>query len=336
MQRVRYEIDPFNRLVIDGTGREGGLEEFRKVLDGKFEVDANNNLSYRVRAPLSGDETVPHQLRLDGEWSLTDGHELRLTLNKEARKTFGDSITLQGRMIDVRGDSLLFAVTTKIKGAQSTYVLNLQGSWRADANNRLSFHIRREDGSSDILTFDGAWDINKDHHIEYRYEKAALVRKKKESHTLIFSGHWDIKDKARISYLVDGSTGLDFDFSSSAGIFGDEDIKYEVGITLERRTRPVKRAIVLSGRWRVKKGTGLLFEIAYADNKTCAITFGAEVALVDDTTVSFRLKDGVNNKDLDISLEISRKMLEGGGEMFLRALASRRELALYAGAAWRW
>ena len=51
--------------------------------------------------------------------------------------------------------------------------------------------------------------------------------------------------------------------------------------------------------------------------------------------VSFKLKDSVDNKDLGMTLELSQRILDGDGELFLRALASGRELALYAGAAWR-
>ena len=57
--------------------------------------------------------------------------------------------------------------------------------------------------------------------------------------------------------------------------------------------------------------------------------------MTDKDTISFKLKDSADNRDLGMTLELSQKIFEGDGELFLRALASRRELALYAGAAWR-
>lgn len=336
MESARYEIDPYNRLIISADGARGGLEKFRQVLDGQFKVDEHNNLSYHIKTPLYEGEDIPDQIRLAGDWSLTDNHELRLTLDKEARETFGDEITLQGQILDVNKDSLLFAMTTKMDGGgQSTYILNLQGSWKADENNRLSFYVRKEDGEYNILTFGLAWEIGKNNQIIYQYEKAALIRKKSEVHTLIFKGHWDIRDKVRISYLLDADSGSGFDFESSAGILEEDYIKYEVGIILERGAEPVRRKIALAGEWRLKKDAGLLFEIEYEDGKVCAITFGADITLTDEDTVSFKLKDSVDNRDLGMTLELSQKILEGDGELFLRALASRRELALYAGAAWR-
>lgn len=331
MQKVRYELDPYNRLV------RSDLRKFRQVLDGRFRTDGNNELSYHVKAPLSGGEKIPHQLRLKGAWSLTDDHTLRLTLDKSGRETFGDELTLEGDIIDVRENSLLFALTTAAKDeTRSTYVLALGGTWKADEHNRLSFHIKRSGGKTDILTFTGTWELNKDHQIIYQYEKARLLRKKRQTHILTFKGYWQIRDDTRISYVLSGDTDSVFDFTVSAGVFKEDYIQYEVGIGLADRWKPALRTIRLSGAWKPKKGTGLVFEIEYENGKIDAVVFGADVALTDKGTISFRLKDTAHKRDLGVVLELSQKILKGGGEAFLHMLASRREAAIYAGAAWRW
>ena len=336
MKRIRYEIDPHNRLIAKG-GRRTGFPKFRKVLDGRFKTAANNSLTYHVKAPLSKDETIPHQVRLKGRWSLTDSHDLELVLDKSERETFGDRIILQGEILDAKANSLLFAVTTKTKeGAQSTYTLNLEGSWKADENNRLTFQAKREKDERDILTFGGAWQINKNHEILYQYEKADLIRKRKRVHALAFKGHWDIEDKLRISYVLDRNTESAFDFRASAGVFKEGYIKYELGIGLARRPKPVKRTIALFGAWKIKKDTGLLFEIEYERAAARAIVFGAEAKLTNKDTILFRLKNDIENKDIGVELELSHKILKGDGEAFLRLLKSRPETAIYAGAAWRW
>ena len=335
MQKIRYELDPYNRLVINMSGEKSILTKFRKVLDGRFKIDEDNNLSYHIKSPLS--EEIPNQLKLKGEWSLTDGHDLRLTLDKEARDTFGDQLTLQGEILDVNEDSLLFAITTKTdEGEQSTYVLNLAGSWKADQNNRLSFYIRKEDGRYNILTFNAAWDINKDHQIIYQYEKVKLIKKKREVHSLIFKGHWDIKDAFRISYSIGGGTDSAFEFSTGAGIFKEDYIKYEIGIGLANRKEPIRRTITLSGKWNLKKDVGLIFGIEYEGKKIGRIVFGADARLTDNDTVLFKLKDDTENKEIGAELELSHEILKGDGEVFLRILASQREAAILAGAAWRW
>jgi len=349
MQKIRYELDPYNRFIISGTGEKSGLNRFRKVVDGRFKTDANNELSYHIKSPyhsslLGPDETpllkgpnLPNQLRLKGKWSLTDDHELRLTLDKESRQTFGDQITLQGEILDVKKGSLLFAVTTMTKeNVRSTYVLELEGTWQADKYNRLFLSVRKEDGSCDILTLKSAWQINKAHQLVYEYEKARLIRKKRHAHTLTFKGYWDIKDALRISYLLSGSTDSAFDFKTGIGIFKEDYIKYELGIGLDKNAEPIKKIITLYGKWSLKKDVGLTFEIKYEDGKVKQIVFEGEAELFNKDTVSFKIKNGAENKDLSVELKISRKLLKPGGEAFLRAMTSRRESAIYAGAAWRW
>ncbi|MBL7155617.1 MAG: hypothetical protein ISS90_00565 [Candidatus Omnitrophica bacterium] len=350
MQKVRYELDPHNRLVLR-SGKKSDLLKFRKVLDGRFKADKNNELSYHIKAPLddkentpyhpalraSGTGQVPHQVKLRGKWSLTDTHDLRLILDKWGRETFGDEITLQGEILDVNKNSLLFAVTTTTKeNTKSTYILNLGGSWKVDEHNRLSFRVRKEKGSHDILTFNGVWEINKNHQVVYQYEKARLIRKKRKTHTLAFKGYWDIKEKLRISYILSKDDDSAFHFKAGGGIFQGNYIKYEVGIGLTGKARPAKRTITLFGTWRVKKNVGLIFEIEYENKKMHEIVFGAEARLTGKDTVLFKLKNDIENKDIGIDVKLSHKILKGDGEAFIRALKSNRESAIYAGAACRW
>jgi len=326
-QKLRYEIDPHNRLVVGE--RKIPLGRFRKVLDGRFKLDENSTLSYHVKMPV-GDKNIPHQFKLKGEWSLTKEHDLRLTLNKWGRQTFGDKLTFKGQIVDVRKNSLLFAFTTKTKSdTLATHILNLHGSWQADKYNRLTFKIRREKGLYDILTFNGVWNVNRKHQIVYRYEKARLIKTRRKVHTLTFQGYWDIKDKARISYVIDGSSNSVFSFNTALGLFRDKYIKYEVGIGASR-TREV-RTITLSGKWRIKRNVGLIFEVKYEDGKVRRMVFGAEAVLTKKDTLSFKLKNDTFDKDIGARLELSHKILGGDGEAFLRLLRSNGEVSVYAG-----
>lgn len=333
MQKLRYEIDPYNRLAIG----KRSLPKFRKVIDGQFKVNKNNELSYHVKTPFLKDEEIPHQLKLRGRWSLTDNHNLCLTLDKLGRRTFGDKVTLQGEIIDINKNSLLFAITTKTKeGITSTYIIDLKGSWKADKNNRLSFYIKKEKGKHDILIFRCAWEINKNHQIIYKYEKADLVRKKKKSHTLTFKGYWDIKDRLRISYVLDKETDSLFDFKAGLGIFKENYIKYELGIDLANRIKPVRKTITLFGKWKIKKNKGIIFEIEYENRKVHAIVFGADARLTDKDTLLLRLKNDIANKEIGVTLRLSHKILKGKGEAFLELLKSKKESAIYVGSAYRW
>lgn len=332
MEKVRYEFDPHNRLVVTKTSLRG----VRKVLDGQFKISDHNTLIYHVKAPAPADIKAPHQVKLRGTWSLTKDHQLRLTLDKWRRQTFGDQLTLQGEIIDAQKNSLLFAVTTRTKDDMpSTYILELAGSWQADEHNRLTFRVNKEHGRFDSLTFDGIWQIDENYQITYSYQKEQLARKNKEVHTLIFKGYWDIKDKARLSYVIDSNSDSGFYFNTSIGIFKDDYIKYELGIGISQKNQPVKRTITFWGRWRIKKTVGLIFEVEQEKRKIQTIIFGAEAKLTDKSNVLFKLRNSLN-REIGAELELAHDIFAGDGQAFLRLLKSRQESAILVGSGWRW
>jgi len=332
MQKIRYEVDPQNRLVETSEGLRG----FRRVLDGRFKVAKNNALVYHIKAPVPYDIKAPYQVKLKGDWSLTKEHQLRFTLDKWQRQTFGDQLTLQGEIIDVRKNSLLFAVTTRTKeNATSVYALELSGAWQADTHNRLTFRINKWQGDDDNLVFEGTWQINKNHEIIYRYQKKDLLRNTKRIQTLTFKGYWDIRDKYRLSYVIDKNSGSGFDFKTSAGIFKDDYIKYELGVGLSQKKQPVKRSITFFGKWKMKKDAGLVFEVEEAGRKVQTIAFGAEAKLADRDTVLFKLRNSLD-KGLGAELELSRDIFQKDGQAFLRLLQSKQEVAIMVGAGFRW
>ena len=332
MEKIKYEFDPHNRLTVKNTPLRG----FRNVLDGQFKISGNNTLTYHVKSPVPSGIKAPHQVKLKGTWSLTKEHQLRLTLDKLRRETFGDQLTLQGEILDVRRNSLLFAVSTRTKdNLPSAYILELAGSWQADEHNRLYFRVNKEHGKFDSLIFDGAWQINENYQLAYSYKKERLLRKSKEIHTLIFKGYWDFMDKARISYMLVRDSLSGFNFNAGLGIFKDNYIKYELGIGLSRNKNPLKRTITFFGKWKVKKNIGLIFEVRKDEKRIQEFIFGAEAKLTDKDMVSFNLRNRLN-KEIGAELEFSRNVFKGDGQLFLRLLKSREESAILAGAGWRW
>jgi len=331
MEKVKYEFDPHNRLIIDSS-----LRGIRKVLDGQFKISAYNLLSYHIKVPFPEDIKAPHQVKLRGTWSLTEDHQLRLTLDQWTRPTFGDQITLQGEILDVKKNSLLFAVTTRTKDdLPSTYIIELAGAWQADQQNRLTFRVNKENNGSDSLTFEGSWQIDENYQIIYNYSKEQLARKVKEIHALTFQGYWDIQDKARLSFVLDADSDSRFDFNTTLSIFKDNYIKYELGIGLTSDQQPIKQTITFFGKWRVKKNIGLVFEIEQEGRHIQSIVFGAQVKLTDIGTISFSLRNSLN-QDIGAELELSHDIFNEDGQAFLRLLKEKQELAILAGIGWRW
>lgn len=327
MEKVKYEVDPQNRLVKKSEGLRG----IRRVLDGQFKAGRNNMLVYHIKTPVPYDTKAPHQVKLKGNWSLTKDHQLRLTLDKWQRQTFGDQLTLQGEIIDVDKNSLLFAVTTRTKqDITSIYAFKLCGCWQADKRNRLTFRVDKGGENFDTLVFGGGWQIGKNYEIIYRYEKEDLLRKKKRIHNLIFKGRWDIRDRYRLSYVIDKSSDSVFDFKTGLGIFEDNYIKYELGIGLSQRKRPLKRSVIFFGKWKIREAVGLVFEVEEDNRKIQQITFGAKARFKDKNTLFFNLRNSLN-KGIGAQLQLSRDIFKKDGQAFLRLLETKEELVILAG-----
>ena len=340
MQKLRYEVDPHNRLVVSETGKKLPLTRFRRVFDGRFKTGPNNSLIYHIKVPMVGLmpnlEEAPHQVKLRGRWSLNKNHDLVLTLDKWRRQIPGDELTVQGQIVSANANSISFALTTRSeKNIESRNILKLQGIWQADKHNRLTFRVKKGQGKHDTLIFDGIWEVDKKHRIVYRYEKVQLIRKDKLKKTLTFKGFWDIARRNRLSYelSLDGKSA--FNFRTGLGFLTEKYIKYEVGIGLSSRKQPLKRIITLFGKWKVKRNVGLLFEIEHEKGKVKAIKFGADAKLTKTDKIEFKLKNELK-KDLGLELKLSRKLLRGDGEAFLKLLKSKKEASIYVSAAWRW
>jgi len=338
MPRQKYELDPHNRLIITESGKKSHLSRFRRILDGKFKIGPNNSLIYHVKTPMKGagdKRKLPHQVKLKGRWSLTKNHDLKLTLNKWRMQQPGDKLTIHGEIIKVDSHSLFFAVTTKSSmGTKSTNILNLRGRWFADKYNRLTFHIKKEKGVYDILTFDNTWEINKKHKIVYRYEKTILKRKKKLLKTLVFSGFWNITRHNRLFYRLDLKNNYGFDFRINASTANKKSVKFNLGIGVSYKKRPVKRVIIISGKWKIKK-IGLLFEVEYEKSGLHAIIFTADVTLIKKNKIRFKLKNKFG-QGLGMNVVLSRKLLKGDSEAFFRFLKTKKEASIYTGMAHRW
>ncbi len=209
--------------------------------------------------------------------------------------------------------------------------MRLSGSWQADEYNRLTFNVEREKGNADCLTFEGIGQVNKQNQVVYSYQREGLKRKEKITRTISFKGYWDIFDKYRISYVLNDKLGSQFDFKISAGNYFRGMLVYTVGIG----GIPKSKVITLFGKWQVDKKLGLLFEMEYERGRSKSISFGADIKLGEGYDLCLQLKNSAN-RDLGVELKLSRKILEGQGEAFIRALASKREVALIAGAGFRW
>ncbi|MFH1247925.1 MAG: hypothetical protein V1490_02085, partial [Candidatus Omnitrophota bacterium] len=141
-----YSVDKNNRLVIK-DGRQ------KKVIDGKFSVNKNNQLRYWLNEPDAWRRKYgfPKRIELTGNWKLNPNHDLELRLNRASELSGRDTLALKGNIVAVNAQELVFEINTVDKrGLSHVRLIKLSGSWQADQDNRLTFKVKKK-GLPDTL-----------------------------------------------------------------------------------------------------------------------------------------------------------------------------------------
>jgi len=257
-----------------------------------------------------------------GTWRLTPNHDLTLTLRRSKTQPFEETLTFQGNILTASAHALIFSVRTKEEnGKRSVRLLRLKGFWRADARNRLVFHVRGGKNKTSPLTFDGIWEVGKHHEILYRYRKRHLATQTEKEEKLILRGAWEVQQKNRITYLLDYARDSRFDFRAtfqSASLQPRKDaIRFQVGIRLSGQKRKHLQKVVFFGKWKFKKKTSLSFEMEYEGGKVRTLSFGAQYAVTPQNQLIVSLKNQRGER-LGIAITMTRSFLKRGGKAFLR------------------
>ena len=211
-----------------------------------------------------------------GKWSLTPNHDLKLSLREEKNQPFLESVTLKGRIVSVDANELAFAAHGVTEESHTeTRLIRLEGSWRADDWNRLSFQLKKGDPEAPLV-FQGVWEVDEHYQLLYRYQKKDPVTGEKKEELLSFRGVWEIRKKDYLTYALDINGKSRFDFQAavqSPSLLGKTgEIRYQVGIRLSGR-RTLLRDVVLFGKWKVSKEFSLSFEMEYEEGRRHAISF---------------------------------------------------------------
>jgi len=314
----KYSIDPANRLVI--------IQNKKKIIaEGDFDIDAKNRLVYWLNEPVAWKRKygLGRQVTFEGNWRLNSDHDLEFSVGSGPAQAGESRLRLKAEMISAGNNELVFEIQSRDRNGNSHIrIIRLGGAWQADERNRLTFVVCKND--PDTLTLEGAWQINKDQEIVYKYEKAG----KAGVQTFVFEGAWDINAENRLSYVLSGGTGSRFDFHVQAGspsIYPQQGkIKYALGVGLKNEGVPRLKVIYLYGKWKINRSGGLSFELDYGRGRLQAIEFGAQVNLNKKNNIIFAL----NNKkgeSLGVSVTFSRRFLKKlDAEAFVRLETGKR------------
>lgn len=284
--KLLYEVDPHNRLVIKKTKRPSNVKRFRTVVEGRFKTDGKNRLYYELlKGPGSNS---PQKIKFSGTYSLDKNSDLVFTMDKWNNQYAGNRLRLKAGVIGANDSELVFLLnSTAPDNKKSAYIMKLHGVWRADKKNRIGFEVEKEADNVDRLTFFNAWSLNKDNEIEYRCNRT--------DSSIALKGSWDIGGRDRIRYVLNKNIDSGFDFRVSFGriaVRKDSILaRFSVAVSISKKKR-VKRDIVFSGAWRLSRDREFLLEISPGRKKNPVLKLKKELLGKDGVVFAESFIDG--------------------------------------------
>ncbi len=329
-EKISYEVDPHNRLIVSGEGSASAPRFFRTVVDGTFRIEDGNLLTYHVKKSQNID--IPQKIVFSGNWSMGKDRNLIFTIDKWSQGCYSNRLIIKADLLSADSGMVSFAAATRDSdGGRKIYTLAFEGLWRVDKYNNLAFRVEHESGASGDLVFQGGWQVGGNNEIVYTYAKRRLKRGDKIEHSITLKGYWDISNKHRIIYVLDKKTGSVLEFRVSFAKPLARGLKYEIGIG----AKPGRRELTIFGSWRVDERLGLVFEMPCEEGRVRAVVFGADIKLGRGALLQARLRNEMG-KDLGVDLKLSKKLFGNNGEAYIEALKSGRDVSIVAGAGFRW
>lgn len=321
--RIKYEIDPHNRLVISKYA-SSGLRKYRLCLNGYFKTDKKNSLRYHINSPYKyrAHDRLPHRVNLKGNYSLTKDHNLLFTLQRSFKQRSLETLLIKSNIVFAKENSLGLAIKTRTSKRKTTVrTLSLNGKWSMDNKNRINFNVEKALKKYDKFVFRGSWQVNKNNEIEYSY---------KGKQKITFKGFWEVIDNHRIRYALSKDNRSGFEIKASlerAGFLGKKNLLiYKLGTRISGKRSKIK-TIKIFGRWRLTRKVGLIFEVGYSKGRKNHLSFGAEVKLSKKDELVFLLKDK-KNKPLGVEITLKRQFLKPAGQALLKLLLSKDERSI--------
>ncbi len=306
----KYSLNGRNQLLVRPPKQKNPLP-----VSGRFEIGKNNELICWLNEPSAWrkDYDLPQKISLKGKWKLNSDYDLELILEESENQYRDERLAFRGEIISTDKDMLVFEVVSlDSRGQSHIQLLKLNGSWQADEFNRVVFAVKKK-VNPDIITFEGAWQINKNQQVVYTYEKAGLKRKTKVARALTFEGFWDISSANRLSYIFSHSEKSRFDFRVQLGspslYPADGIIKYLIGIGVKDNIAKHMKVICLYGSWKLGRRVGLVFSMEYAKGQIRDIEFGASAYLNKKDELIFSLIDK-KGEPFGLSIIFSHKFLQ--------------------------
>jgi hypothetical protein len=275
------------------------LDEHNRIVFS--EKDAG--LSSRSFVDRGAEGFIPKKTVIDGKWSLTDSHDLKLSVSASDSAYFGRTIILKGDILAASSSGLIFRVrhSDALSGSRSGTV-ELKGVWAADSKNRITFRVAKADGRYDVLTFQGIWNIGPNNELSYKVVTTELKTRTKKEKTLVFRGHWDLY-RTRMVYSLEGTDTSFFSFKAAVQtkslMAKQGEIRYQLGTGVSSRKGKggaVSRAVTIYGTWKLSRDLKVSFEVKGPSTEKREIIFGIDKIFAESRKITVSLKDKKGEK----------------------------------------
>lgn len=236
---------------------------------------------------------------------------------------------IRTRFIAAESDALVLETiqTESLTCRQHLRLLKIKGTWHANAQNELCFEADLHRGPPQTYTFKGAWQVDKNQQIEYRFADGLS--------TLVFKGHWDISSASRLAYILEGSSTSRFVFKAqleSPSLSPKKgELRFRLGSGIRKSRLGGRRPIViLYGEWKIGRNLGLIFQMDYGRGQVKAMEFGAAVTF-GRNKIDFMLRDK-RGQSWGARLTLTHKFLRvSNAQAFIKLEANRKQYGIDGG-----
>jgi hypothetical protein len=264
---VTWEFNTDNQLVVSAAGKKFNFSE----VPGNVPRYETRNAVLVVRP----NKNQPFTFELRGDWSLSETHDLTITIN-------GKASTIDGFINDPRS-RFMFHFSNKKALLQSS-VLGFVGTWSefvdADGQPRLKFVYKRDGQADGEFVLPKGITIDKSmNQLMYEYDKNGNKRRIQLVGTLMISDDFTISYGLDRQSSADGQTQVGSTTFTFNAAFKKNNFSGDLDLAIVKQDGTIgSTTISISGKFTAVIGStsllaGFTFEQNRAGNKTTT-TFG--------------------------------------------------------------
>ncbi|MBN1493509.1 MAG: hypothetical protein JW938_05120 [Candidatus Omnitrophica bacterium] len=329
--KIKYEIDPENRLVMNMPGLGRKMAGFRTVAEGTFSVDKRNQLVYTVTGAgiVSEQNVVPAVLLRQGFVEIVASKLQRRRKSRDLGtevpdkpsafrddvKRRGDDMGVRGDDMGVRGDDKAVILSEAKNLGYANNVNGYPGSFASlrsaqddseikGARMAEKYNSPRDGKGLKKIRIKGTWAMDKQHDLIYRLEG---TRTKTGLETIKLSGEMITLEggKIGVALTTKNSRGKEtiyvLSLSGTLKVNKYNKLSFDV-----KRTAGRSDKLELRGKWEINKHHEIIYKYVQGPRKeTRSLTLKGHWDVLDRNRIAYMV-EGDDETRLEFSVEYGR------------------------------